>query len=131
MLKNDGTESEITLKVEHFTEDGASKVRYQTANVYQYDSEKKEYLVDRQLLNEGDYIQLENPAKRIQIQEKDVKTLYGVYNINKGYAVFREITMIDENEEYCIVESNNVYGLAAYDYIVLNADEVTEDEIVY
>lgn len=131
VLKNDGTESEITLKVEHFTEDGASKVRYQTANVYQYDSEKKEYLVDRQLLNEGDYIQLEDSAKRIQIQEKDVKTLYGVYNINKGYAVFREITMIDENEEYCIVESNNVYGLAAYDYIVLNADEVTEDEIVY
>lgn len=67
----------------------------------------------------------------MQIQEKDVETLYGVYNINKGYAVFREVTVIDANEEYCIVESNNLYGLAAYDYIVLNADEVTEDQIVY
>lgn len=43
----------------------------------------------------------------------------------------REVTIIDENEEYCIVESNNIYGLAAYDYIVLRADEVTEDQIVY
>lgn len=57
--------------------------------------------------------------------------MHGVYNINKGYAVFREVTVIDENEEYCIVESNNTYSLAAYDYIVLDASEVTEDQIVY
>ena len=100
-----------------------------TANVYDYDD--GEYLIDRNLLNEGDYILLENSAKRIQLQEKDVEVLHGVYNINKGYAVFREITVIDENEEYCIIESNNIYGLAAYDYIVLNASEVTEDQIVY
>ncbi len=44
----------------------------------------------------------------MQLQEDDEETLYGVYNINKGYAVFREVTIIDENEEYCIVESNNI-----------------------
>lgn len=131
VMKNDGTDKEISLKVEHFASDGSSKVSYQTANVYQYNSEKKEYLIDRQVLTEGDDILLDNSAKRMQIQEKDVETLYGVYNINKGYAVFREVTVIDANEEYCIVESNNLYGLAAYDYIVLNADEVTEDQIVY
>ena len=74
---------------------------------------------------------MENSSNRIQLQEKDIETLHGVYNINKGYAVFREITVIDENEEYCIVSSNNIYSLAAYDYIVMNADEVTEDQIVY
>ena len=93
--------------------------------------EAKAYLVDRQLFSPGDEILLDNSAKHMQLQEDDEETLYGVYNVNKGYAVFREVTIIDENEEYCIVESNNIYGLAAYDYIVLRADEVTEDQIVY
>lgn len=129
VIKNSDTDQEVLLNVESFGEDGSSKIKYVTANVYDYDD--GEYLIDRNLLNEGDYILLENSAKRIQLQEKDVEVLHGVYNINKGYAVFREITVIDENEEYCIVESNNIYGLAAYDYIVLNASEVTEDQIVY
>lgn len=129
VIENEDTEQEVALKVESFGEDGSSKVRYVTANVYDY--EDGEYLIDKQLLNEGDYILMENSSKKILLQEKDVSVMHGVYNINKGYAVFREITVIDENEEYCIVESNNIYGLAAYDYIVLNAAEVTEDQIVY
>ncbi len=129
VIKNEDTDSEITLKVEHFGEDGSSSVQYVTANVYSKDDDG--YLVDRQLLTEGDYILAENSSRRTQIQAKDVEVLHGVYNINKGYAVFREITINDANEEYCVVESNSAYGLAAYDYIVLNADEVTEDQIVY
>lgn len=129
VIKNADTDKEIALKVEHFAGDGSSNVSYITANVYRY--ENNEYLVDQKVLSEGDYIQLEDSAKRIQVQEKNLETLHGVYNINKGYAVFREITVIDENEEYCIVESNNVYGLAAYDYIVLDASLVKEDQIVY
>ncbi len=129
VIKNTGTDKEISLKVESFGEDGSSSVKYVTANVYSY--EDGEYLVDENLLSEGDYIQLEDSAKRIQIQDKNREVLHGVYNINKGYAVFREITVIDENEEYCIVESNNAYGLAAYDYIVLDASKVTEEQIVY
>ena len=128
VIKNQGTDSEVTLKVE-YAETG--ETAYVTANVYKYDSETKTYLVDRQLFSLGDAILMDNSAKRMQLQEDDEETLYGVYNINKGYAVFREITILDENEEYCIVESNNTYGLAAYDYIVLRADDVTEDQIVY
>lgn len=128
-IKNNDTQHEIVLKVENFGDDGSSKIRYVTANVYDYNS--GEYLIDSQLLSISDYILLENSAKKIQLQEKDLEILHGVYNINKGYCVFREITVIDENAEYCIVESNNIYGLAAYDYIVLNASEVSEDQIVY
>lgn len=130
-IKNKDTDQEIALKVETFGADGSSVVKYVTANVYKYDKDNHEYMVDCQLFQGGDYIQMENSVKRMQIQEKDKQILHGVYNINKGYAVFREITVIDENEEYCIVESNNIYGLAAYDYIVLNADQVTEEQIVY
>lgn len=128
-IKNEDTDQEITLKVEHFASDGSSAVKYITANVYRY--EDNCYLVERGLFSEGDYIQMENSMSRYQIQADQIQTLHGVYNINKGYTVFREITILDENEEYCIVESNNIYGLAAYDYIVLNAADVTEDQIVY
>ena len=78
---------------------GSSTTRYVTANVYSHSDGY--YLVDRNLLTEGDSILMENSSNRIQLQEKDVEVLHGVYNINKGYAVFREITVIDENEEYC------------------------------
>lgn len=126
---NTDTDDEIVLKVERFGADGASNVSYETATVYSY--EDGYYLVDQELLEDGDYIQMENSSKRQMIDDDDIVTLYGVYNINKGYSVFREVTIIDENEEYCIVESNNTYGLAAYDYIALDASQVTDDQIVY
>lgn len=129
VIKNEDTDQEIVLKAERFGEDGSSTVKYITANVYQHADGY--YLIDQNVLSEGDYVQREDSAKRMQIQKKDIVTMHGVYNINKGYAVFREVTIIDENEEYCIVESNNTYSLAAYDYIVLDASEVTEDQIVY
>ena len=129
VIVNEGTASEITLHVEHFGSDGSSSSEYVTANVYRYD--EGVYLVDKNLLSDGDNILMEGSERSYQIQDENIVTLHGVYNINKGFAVFREVTVIDENEEYCIAESNNPYGLAAHDYIVLNASEADVDEIVY
>ncbi len=128
-IVNESTDDEITLLVESFAEDGSSTVKYLTATVYSYSDGY--YLVDSELFSEGDYIRVNGTTTRKRLSEDDIETLYGVYNINKGYAVFREITIIDQNEEYCIVESNNTYGLAAYDYIALDASQVTDDQIVY
>lgn len=60
-----------------------------------------------------------------------VKTLQGVYNINKGYCVFRQIVPIEQNNEYMIVEKNTDYGIAVYDHIVMNASLVSEGQLVY
>ena len=76
-----------------------------------------------------DSILMENSSNRIQLQEKDVEVLHGVYNINKGYAVFRKIVIIDKNEDYAIVEKGTTYGIAQFDYIVLDAADVKESEI--
>ncbi len=129
-IVNEDTEKEITLKVERFRSDGSSEISYVTANVYSYNEETGVYLINKNLLKEGDCILQENSAKRKELTDNDVTVLHGVYNINKGYAVFREITVIDQNEEYCIVESNNIYSLSAYDYIVLNASEADVDQII-
>ena len=62
---------------------------------------------------------------------KDVGVLEGVYCTNQGYAVFRRIEVLDQNEEYAIVSKNTSYGLSRYDHIVRNADKVNEEEILY
>ncbi len=123
---NENNENEISLIKETYDTDGSAITKYITATVY--DKTDTDYYVDTGLFEEGDYVLMKDSSKRYQIS--DTKSLIGVYNINKGYAVFREITIIDENEEYCIVESNSSYGLAQYDHIALDASTVKEDAIV-
>ena len=57
--------------------------------------------------------------------------LTGVYNINQGYAIFRIVDILYQNDEYCIVEDDTAYGVALYDRIILNAAQVNEDQIIY
>lgn len=61
---------------------------------------------------------------------KERGTLIGVYNINKGYADFKQITILYQNEEYAIVKSNTTYGLRVYDYIALDATTVDDDQFI-
>lgn len=123
---NEESDNEIGILTETYDTDGSAITKYIMATVY--DKTDLDYYVDTSLFKEGDYVLMKDSSKRYQISE--TKSLTGVYNINKGYAVFREITIIDENEEYCIVESDNAYGLAQYDHIALDASTVKEDSII-
>ena len=87
------------------------------------------YYVDKSAVKEGDAIVNQETGERYIIGETD--TLEGVYCINKGYAVFRRIEVLDQNEEYAIVSRNTAYGLYRYDHIVKNADKVKEEDILY
>ena len=120
---------EITLLRETFRKDGSSSTGYLTATVY--DKQNDRYLVAENLFKRGDVVLRPGTDKKHQIVDDDMAHIQGVYNINKGYAVFREVKVIDQNEEYCIVEPYNPYGLSAHDYIVLDASTVTDDDIVY
>ena len=71
------------------------------------------------------------PDSQMTYTIKETKPLEGVYCINKGYAVFRQIKLIDQNDEYCIVEIGTDYGIAQFDYIVRNGSSVNEDDILY
>ena len=64
----------------------------------------------------------------IEIREKG--SLVGVYNKNKGYAEFKQIQILYQNEEYSIIKSNTEFGLIEYDYIVLEAETVNDDELL-
>lgn len=59
------------------------------------------------------------------------KNLQGVYNINKGYALFKQINVLCESDEYYIVEEGSDYGLSNYDHIALDGESVTENDVVF
>jgi hypothetical protein len=56
--------------------------------------------------------------------------LQGVYCINKGYAVFKQISVTAQNEDYTIVESQTKYGWTVYDHIALDSSSINEGDLV-
>lgn len=62
---------------------------------------------------------------------RQMKSLKGVYCINKGYAVFRQIKVLCESDEYYIVEEGNQFGLSNYDHIALDSSTVRENDVVF
>ena len=93
------------------------------------DTGESVYYVDMNDFQEGDV--LIQPDSNARYTVGATGTLEGVYCINRGYAVFRKIVIIDQNEEFCIVESGTSYGIAQYDYIVEDGTQVNENEILY
>ena len=59
------------------------------------------------------------------------ESIKGVYNINKGYAVFKQVNILCESDDYYIVESGSDYGLSNYDHIALNGADVDENDVVF
>ncbi len=90
-----------------------------------YNENEDSYYVDDDVLRNGDLLIKADSQEKFTVNTKD--NLVGVYNINKGYADFRQISILYQNEEYAIVKSNTNYGLSVYDYIVLDASTVKGD----
>ncbi len=74
--------------------------------------------------------QIRKPESDESYTLEQTETLKGVYNINKGYAVFRQIEILAENSEYAIVQTGSDYGLSMYDHIALNGDEIKEGDLI-
>lgn len=87
------------------------------------------YYIDEEKLALGDVIRMEDSSEQYTITRTG--TLQGVYNINKGYAVFKQIDIIAQNEEYSILRTGTSYGLSLYDHIALNGNEIKEGEMLY
>lgn len=93
-----------------------------------YSETETDYYVDTYSLRVGDSICKPDSQDKYPISK--IGTLIGVYNINKGFADFKEITILYSNDEYSIVKSNTNYGLLEYDYIVLDAESINEDDFM-
>lgn len=111
---------------ETYTEDGKATTEFIETTIY--NATETEYYLDDSQLRSGDDIIKPDSTEKFTISKKG--SLVGVYNINKGYADFKQIDILYENDEYAIVKSNTQYGLSVYDYIALDASSVEENEII-
>ena len=119
-----GDSSDQGFNKEVYTEEGTSVV-FVPADIYY--SDERYYYVDAGENGEfknGDYVVKPQSTERFQIGQ--TASLQGVYNINRGYAVFKQIEILDSNDEYYTVKQGTSYGLSVYDHIVLDASMVQE-----
>lgn len=87
------------------------------------------YYVDNEVLHKGDLLVKSQSQEKYYVGSETDK-LQGVYNVNKGYAVFKQIEILFQNEDYAIIKTGTNYGIAMYDHIVLQGDEVEENTII-
>lgn len=125
---SDETSGKNTILRQCFLEDGTISSELLEVDVYNFDSENKEYYLDTSLLSTGDVLYKTDKQETFTVSRR--ATLIGVYNMNKGYADFKQIHILYQNEEYAIVKSNTKYGLSVYDYIALDAATVSDDQFI-
>lgn len=92
-------------------------------------SDEGEVCISRDNVEEGTII-LKPDSDETYVIGK-TRSLQGVYNINKGYAVFKKVKILCENDEYYIVREGEDYSLSNYDHIVQNGKSVNADDIVF
>ncbi len=86
------------------------------------------YYIGGEEIADGDVVLKPDSSETYTIHE--TAKLEGIYCINKGYAVFRQIDIIYQNAEYSIIRSGTEYGISLYDHIALDGSTITEDVIV-
>lgn len=136
-----GTSNQTGLLVEKRQEDGSyAQAQFIPVDVYYVDKnadengiedENKEnwtaYISDEKI-GRGDRIVKTDSTQRYEIL--NTAKLKGVYNINRGYAVFRQIEPIFSNDNYTIVKAGTTYGIMQYDHIALDGEAVTEGQLI-
>ena len=110
-------------------EDGTKARTYTDVDVYYEDEDSGKDYIDMSVLTRGEYLYLPDSDDWYSVGE--IGSLQGVYNVNKGYYVFRRVKVLYQNEEYYIVEDGTEHGLSAYDHIVVDAAAAKEDEVIY
>ena len=99
-------------------------IAYETEDAVYINKDQSEILTEGATLKASG-----NSQERMTIGKTE--KLKGVYEYNKGYAVFCPINILYEGKEYCIISAQSKYGLAKYDYIVLNSDAIDDAVSIY
>lgn len=108
---------------------GKTITEFVVVNIYYEDTENGIVYLDSNAFTNGDVLLKENSNETYTLNER--APLQGVYNINKGYAVFKQIHILCESDSYYIVEDGNNYGLSNYDHIALDSSMVQENDIMF
>ncbi len=131
-----GEDDSDGFMVESFDEEGYSTQKFVAPTFYSItdgmvyiDPNQGSFMSNETYIKAGDRIIVPNSNDLYQVG--NTAELEGVYCINQGYTQFRKIKTLYANEEYTIVEEGTTFGLTIYDRIVLNAEAVKEDQVIY
>ena len=94
---------------------------YKTDEIYAY--------VDPEGFEDSDILVNITSNATIAASLLELYPLTGVYFANQGIAEFRRVTVIKTIDEFVLIESGE--ELKAYDNIVLDAQSVTENQLIY
>lgn len=112
---------------EEYNDDGESSLVFSKAEKF-YDDGTYIY-IDTEAIPSGSVLQKEKGEKSFVVAE--TVDMEGVYNVNRGYCIFKRIQKIYENSDYTIVEKETMNGISTFDHIVLNASLVKDGDIIY
>ena len=118
---------EQSLLVERRDDKGNLTSEQLSPTVY-YQSEQY-YYIDSEEVKSGERL-LKLDSNDSYIVGSETALLKGVYNINKGYAVFKQIDILYQNEEYSIVKTGTTYGISLYDHLALDGSKISEHELI-
>lgn len=107
--------------------DGKQITEFVAPTIY-YETDEY-YYIDGEQVSPTDTILKSDSSATYRIGTQTA-VLKGVYNINKGYAVFKQIDILYQNEEYSIVRTGTTYGIALYDHIALDGTKVHENDLI-
>lgn len=110
-----------------YSKNGDISYPFVKADTY-YDDGTDEY-VDTSLFEAGTILQLPNSSSEYTVSK--TSKLLGVYNVNQGYAVFKRVEILYQDEEYCIISDATSKGLSAYDQIALDGSNAIDQAIIY
>lgn len=122
-----GDSNQYGLLVSATDNSGNSTMVFQQTDLY-YETDEVYYINESELIQAGAV--LSKPDSNDKYTIRDTAELEGVYNVNKGYAVFKRIDAIFNNEEYTIVRTGTSYGIALYDHIALEGDKLEDGAFI-
>ncbi|MBR3772040.1 MAG: hypothetical protein IKL07_07210 [Clostridium sp.] len=110
-----------------YSENGDVNYEFVETNIVAKVDDEYAY-IEKSAFDQGTIIQ--NPKTQEEYTIGKTGTLSGVYNVNKGYCLFRQVEILYENSEYCIVSDKTYNGLSNYDHILLDSSTASENEII-
>lgn len=132
-----------SVPLSYFTTAGENNATGLVKKVYSESGEVNYEFVETNIVSKVDdeyaYIEMSGFNSGTVIQNVDTQEEYtigktgsltGVYNVNKGYCVFKQVEILYENEEYCIVSDETYNGLSNYDHILLDSASASENQII-
>ena len=130
-MQGGGEEDEIGVSIESYDAE-SGEIKPDFCRITPLFFENGYYYVAEEALDSKQYINsagLTSEPERAMLYSF-LTSMEGVYNMNKGYAVFRRIERITDVEDYVLVRGGLAGGVSLYDHIVLDVSVVTKDIIL-